>query len=355
MVPAADKLQRYRPIIDDWAAFVKACERPLPLVVWANPLRAEALRRLNLHDGVEAAEGGGPESMAPAPGEAPAAARAEDSAKRSAAGAGAAADLLAARLRARGYHCERLAWHAGAMKVTGLDKPGLTLEYLIGLYHVQEEASLIPAEVLAPQPGERILDLCAAPGGKTAQMSVATACRGTIVANDVRIDRIRALRGNVERLGLLNVAMTAQDGTGFPLDAGPFDAVLLDAPCSCEGNVRQGSGVPYAPPEAGVSGRSGLQATLLGRAWKMLAPGGRLVYATCTFAPEENEIVLDYALGDDARIEPVALPGLQAAPGVTEWQGRALRPDCARVVRYWPHFNDTGGFTVALVRKRAAS
>ena len=72
-------------------------------------------------------------------------------------------------------------------------------------------------------------------------MSVATGCRGTIVSNDVRFDRLRALRSNCERLGLLNVAMTAQDGVAFPLDAGPFDAILLDVPCSCEGNVRQGA------------------------------------------------------------------------------------------------------------------
>jgi 16S rRNA C967 or C1407 C5-methylase (RsmB/RsmF family) len=147
--------------------------------------------------------------------------------------------------------------------------------------------------------------------------------------------------------------MTAQDGTGFPLEAGPFDAILLDAPCSCEGNVRQGTGTRWERPDEFLQGRSGLQATLLGRAWKLLAPGGRLVYATCTFAPEETEMVLDYSLSDDARIEPVTVAGLRHAPGVTAWCGKRLRPDCAHVARFWPHFNDTGGFTVALVRKQA--
>jgi NOL1/NOP2/sun family putative RNA methylase len=325
MSPVRDNLRRYDALIDNWEAFAAACERELPPVLWANPLRRGALEGLERADG-EADAGADPRYTPEAA-------------------------ALAARLERRGCRCEPLGWYPGGMKVEGLDKPGLTLEYLLGLYHVQEEASLIPVRVLDPRPGERILDLCAAPGGKTAQISVATGGDGTIVANDVRLDRIRALRSNCERLGLLNVAMTAQDGTAFPLEAGPFDAILLDVPCSCEGNVRQGGGVHRERPEASITGRPGLQATLLGRAWKLLAPGGRLLYATCTFAPEENEMVLDYSLRDGARIEPIAIDGLTAAPGVTVWRGETLRPDCAHVARFWPHLNDTGGFTVALVRK----
>jgi 16S rRNA C967 or C1407 C5-methylase (RsmB/RsmF family) len=327
---ATDILSRYAPLIDDWDAFAAACGRPLPAVVWANPLRFEMLARLNRADGhpVETGDGGRER-------------------------AAAAGRMLAARLAARGNGCEPLAWLPGAMKVSGLAKPGNTLEHYLGIYHVQEEISLLPPRVLAPAPGERILDLCAAPGGKTAQLAVAAGAGATIVANDVRIDRLRALRSNCERLGLLNVAMTAHDGTCFPLAAGLFDAILLDAPCSCEGNVRDTVGASYELPGEFLTGRSGLQATLFGRAWKLLAPGGRLVYATCTFAPEENEMVLDYSLKDGASIEPIAIPGLRAGPGVTEWRGTKLRRDCANVARFWPHLNDTGGFTVALVRKES--
>ena len=318
-----DDLRRYEALVGDWQAFEEACRAPLPTVVWANPARGEALRSLNVADGVGTADEG--------PG-----------------------TMLAHRLAARGYRTEPVGWYPDALKIEGLEKPGLTLEHLLGIYHVQEEISLVPAVVLAPRPGDRILDLCAAPGGKTAQMAVALGSSGTVVANDVRVDRVRALRSNCERLGLLNVAMTAQDGTNFPLDAGHFDAILLDVPCSCEGNVRQGAGYGYAAAGGTVTGRAGLQATLLGRAWKLLAPGGRLVYATCTFAPEENEVVLDYALRDDAVIEPVSVRGLEAASGVTQWQGARLRPDCVHVARFWPHLNDTGGFTLARVRKRAS-
>ncbi len=322
------RLSRYRQIVDDWQAFLAACRRPLPTVVWANPFRAEHMRRLEGSDALP-----------------PDASWCKTAAQTT--------DLLVRRLERRGLGVERIAWCPGALRVEGFNKPGITIEHYLGLMHVQEEISLAPAPVLAPQPGERVLDLCAAPGGKTAQIAVQMEGRGTVVANDVRPQRLRALRSNSDRLGLHNVVVTPIDGTRFPMsDETPFDRILLDVPCSCEGNLRQQSGGGRQAGSSFLRGRSGLQATLLGRAWRLLRPGGILVYATCTFAPEENELVLDYCLGDDAEILAVDLPGLSAAPGVTEWDGKSLRSDCTNVARYWPHLNDTGGFTVARVRRR---
>ena len=319
MTEFVESLRRYADLVGDWDAFADACQRPLPVVLWANPARREALARLNAVDGI---------------------------------GGDNLGSMLGGRLESRGYSVQELGWCPGALKVEGLEKPGRTLEYHLGIYHVQEEASLVPAVVLDPQPGERVLDLCAAPGGKTAQIAVMMELAGTLVANDVRSDRLRALRGNAERLGLLNVAVTANDGVRFPLEAGPFDRILLDVPCSCEGNVRQKHSVVVSEPAEFLTGRSGLQATLLGRAWKLLRPGGTFVYATCTFAPEENEMVLDHVLKDDAEILPISVAGLVAASGVTVWEGRTLRADCGNVARIWPHLNDSGGFTVALAKKR---
>lgn len=299
-----ERLARYRDLIDDWPAFLEACRAPLPTVVWVNPWRD-----------------------CPRPPR--------------------------ETLEARGLRVEPLGWIEGAYRVEGLDKPGHTLEFTTGAMHVQEEVSLAPPVALGARPGERVLDLCAAPGGKTARIAITMENRGTLVANDVRIHRLRALRANLERLGVLNVAVTHCDGIRFPLGAGPFDRILLDVPCSCEGNVRDTPGAAGRAESGPVAGRAGLQATLLGRAWKLLSPGGLLVYSTCTFAPEENEVVLDHVLGDDARIEPTEIGGLAAAPGVTGWNGAELRADCARLARYWPHLNDTGGFTIARVRKIA--
>ena len=314
-----EPLRRYADLIDDWDEFASACDRPLPRVVWANPLRAGHLAAFGSVD------------------------------------SGEPVSALAASLVARGHACEPVGWHPHALRVATLDRPGRTLEFYLGLMHVQEEISLAPALVLAPRGGERILDLCAAPGGKTAQIAASMENRGTVVANDVRLQRLRALRSNCERLGALNVVVTRVDGTAFPLEAGPFDRILLDVPCSCEGNVRDSAEVAGRRRGGFLQGRSGLQSTLLGRAWKLLRPGGILVYSTCTFAPEENELVLDHVLGDDARIEAFEIEGLTAAPGIDRWEGRRLRPDCVKLSRYWPHLNDTGGFTIARVRKETAA
>lgn len=346
MRESLEPLARYKELIDDWPAFVEACRTPLPTVLWANPLRRRQLARLN----AVVPHGPGPDARddpgVGVPGAPDAGAQRDPDAD-----AGAAADLLRRRLEERGHGVETVDWCPGALRVRGLEKPGLTVEYLAGLYHVMEEVSLVPGRALEPRPGERILDLCAAPGGKTVHIACLGGDRATVVGNDVRTGRLRALRANTERLGVLSVVVTRHDGTRFPLEAGPFDRILMDVPCSCEGNVRGLGQVPRGEPDGFLTGRSGLQATLLGRAWKLLAPGGTLVYATCTFAPEENEMVLDHVLGEDARIVPLDLEGLVWAPGVTEWQGARLRADCRHVARFWPHLNDTGGFTVACVRR----
>jgi NOL1/NOP2/sun family putative RNA methylase len=311
-------LERYRDLVDDWTALVEVSRRPLPRVVWENPLRRDHVERLVLACGLSANA--------------------------------TVADLL----RARGYEVEPLRWRRGAWRVRGLEKPGRTLEHYLGLLHVQEEISLAPPTVLGAVAGESVLDMCAAPGGKTACIAVGMKNTGTVVANDLRPQRLRPLRSNCERLGIRNVVITPINGVRFPLTAGPFDRMLLDVPCSCEGNLRDSRPSARGVRASAVEGRGGLQATLLGRAWKLLRPGGVLVYSTCTFAPEENEVVLDHALGEDAQIEPFAIPELRHDPGVTSWAGSELRPDCANLARYWPHHNDTGGFTIARIRKAAA-
>jgi len=336
MTDTLDRLNRYRALVDDWPTFIESCQKPLPTVVWVNPLRLRALLSLGaagayeLPSGADTPAGSDPLLIADIQ---------------------AAAILLSERLAALGYSSQPVDWYPGALRVYGIDKPGKTLDFYLGLYHVQEEISLLPALLIEAEPEERVLDLCAAPGGKTAQIACQMKNTGTLVANDIRPNRLRALRSNCERLGLLNVAVTSHDGTRFPLEVGQFDRVLLDVPCSCEGNVRQSGEIPFEQA-GGVTGRAGLQATLLGRAWKLLSPGGVLVYATCTFAPEENEMVLDYVLGEDATIETFEIEGLAASAGVAEWNGKRLRPDCGNVARFWPHLNDTGGFTAARIRKQ---
>ncbi len=299
---------RYKSIVDDWRGFIDALARPLPPVVWANTLRADAAR-------------------------------------------------VWALLEKEGIQGTPLAWYPTAMRLPPTARPGKTWLYQVGLLHIQEEVSLLPAVLLDPRPGERVLDIAAAPGGKTVQMAVRMENRGTIVANDVGFARMRALRHVLERLGILSVSTTIYNGANLPRAMGAFDRVLVDAPCSCEGTARKN------PEVLGTCGldtsldHQGLQKALLRKAVLLCRPGGRIVYSTCTFAPEENEAVVDAIIRDFGehrlRIVPARVQGLRISPGLTEWDGLKFVEGMEQTVRIWPHHNDTGGFFVAVLEKSA--
>ena len=301
-------VERYRPIIDDWDAFVDAIQRPLPTCIWTNTLRTSP-------------------------------------------------DQVVEQLRNHGLSCEPLPWLPHAFKLPSDVRIGNQLAYGIGLYHVQEEASLLPIPLLDPQPGERIIDLCAAPGNKTAQIGVRMENRGTLVANDRNYGRLWTMRSTLDRLGLANVTTTCYDAANYPPESGHFDRVLVDVPCSCEGTSRKH---PDVLEDATLSeSLIGTQKAILRRAVQRCRPGGRIVYATCTYAPEENEAVVDHVLGtmgaDQLSVRPARIDGVTSSPGLTEWKGDTFDPSLSRAMRVWPHQNDTGGFFVAVLEKSAAS
>ena len=214
---------------------------------------------------------------------------------------------------------------------------------------------MLPAFFLNPQPGERVLDLCAAPGNKAAQAAVAMQSRGTVVANDINYKRMRAARQTFERLGLLNIATTICDAGNYPKNSGLFDKVIVDVPCSCEGTSRKNI-ITKTNANVGLSlKRSQGQRAILRKAVLRCRPGGRIVYATCTYAPEENECVVDTILrefgSDVVRLVPLVLDDFSYSPGLTEWDGQQLDPSLKHAMRVWPHQNDSGGFFVALIEK----
>ena len=262
---------------------------------------------------------------------------------------------LAAVLRADGYNCTSLPWPGGFRLPDNGSGLGQHWAYLAGLFNIQEASAMLPALILAPHPGDRVLDLCAAPGNKTAQLAVAMQNRGTVVANDPDYRRLQPVRMMIDRLGLINVSTTCRDGTTFPhpQDADRFDCVLVDAPCSCEGTVRKNPKVRSrrAIPREKISRK---QTALLERAVQLCRPGGRIVYSTCTFAPEENEAVVHAVLRNcpnQLRVLPVRQPGLKASPGLTTWAGQTFHSELRHCLRIWPHHNDTDGFFIALLEK----
>ena len=259
-------------------------------------------------------------------------------------------EKLLERLEEEGVPFQSFPWYPLGLKLD-IESPGKLLENLQGFIHIQEELSMVPPLVLDPQPGESILDLCASPGSKTTEISQMMENRGLVIANEPSLARVSPLRSNCERLGVINVAITRYDGRNFP--RGPFDRVLVDAPCSSEGRERRGPGVLSRCSTERSLDLQVLQIGLLKNALRLTKPGGVVVYSTCTYAPEENELVVQGALGEaeEFRLEKVCIPGLLECPGITEWNGQRLNDDLSCTARYYPHINDTGGFYVAKIIK----
>ena len=303
--PSAEQLNRYRPIVPDWDAFIEVLGRPLPLCLWTNTLRTT-----------------------PA--------------------------VVTDWLDYEQIDAHPLPWFSAAYKGRTPGSAGQTIAFVAGLYHVQEEVSLIPVILLDPKPGERVLDTCAAPGSKSALIAVAMGNRGTLISNDRNALRHRATRGTLDRLGIVNTTITVQDAAKYPLRTGRYDRVLADVPCTCEGTSRKHyAAFENSGPEA--SRRiAGTQLAILRRAIELCRPGGRVVYSTCTYAPEENEIVVDAALNEfagEVDLLPARIEGFVSSPGITAWNGQTLDPRIKRAMRIWPHQNDTGGFFAAVLEK----
>ena len=206
---------------------------------------------------------------------------------------------------------------------------GQTIEHAMGAYYVQAKAPMLAVEVLAPQPGERVLDLCAAPGGKATQIAARMQNSGLLLANELQRKRMPALVGNLERCGVANHVLTQAPGTMlaryFP---NFFDRILVDAPCSGDGIVRKDQSMLtyWSPQDAQRLAQQ--QKGLLRAAYAMLRPGGTLVYSTCSLSLEENEEVL---LGLLRRYrEDVAILPIPEFEGATA-AGCAGRPIPGRV------------------------
>lgn len=301
----AGRLDRYRDIIPDWPAFLDASQAPLPTTAWANTLRVPVTRVREI-------------------------------------------------LAEEGIESTPIPWYPSGFETAFGTRPGKTLAYTTGVFHIQEEVSMLPVAFLDPQPGERILDLCSAPGNKTVQAGVHMAGTGSILANDINGHRLGMVVRNVERMGLTSVALLQWNGSNLPSDIGDFDRVLADVPCTCEGTTRKNPDLMWREQGQTSDRWSGVQLAILRKAVQRCRPGGRIVYSTCTYAPEENEEVVDAVLaeyGEEVGLLPARLDGFDGAPGLTEWQGKSFRPELAQTLRAYPHLSDSGGFFVAVLQK----
>lgn len=264
-------------------------------------------------------------------------------------------------------------WEPAGFFVDGDARPGLHPYHDAGLYYLQEPSAMVAAALLAPLPGETILDLAAAPGGKATHLaalmtnppatSALSALRrglnadGLLVANDVHAGRARLLADNLARWGAINVLVANDEPERLAAAFGSaFDRILVDAPCSGEGMLRRGEPVEWS--RAIVTACARRQRDILTHVPNLVKPGGRLLYSTCTFAPEENEqVIADFlaAEPDFATIDPVRREGFER--GRPEWTD--IPPDAAaplsRAVRLWPHrFPGEGHFLALMERQNQA-
>ncbi len=173
------------------------------------------------------------------------------------------------------------------------------------------------------------------------------------MANDINIGRLKALRFNLEKCGVVNTAVARMDGRQIHRKALEFDKILLDAPCSAEGTVRKDWKVLNHWSERLVRGVAGMQRMLAEAAFKSLAEGGLMTYSTCTLAPEEDEGTVSYILNKfpEAKLEKVSIDGFKTRPGLKSFRDTEFPSDVTKCARVWPQDNDTEGFFIAKIRK----
>ncbi|MEK6937455.1 MAG: RsmB/NOP family class I SAM-dependent RNA methyltransferase [Nanoarchaeota archaeon] len=257
-------------------------------------------------------------------------------------------------IEAKGWKLDSIPWCKEGFWISHGERRdvGNLLEHHLGKVYVQEAASMIPPLVLNPQPGDIVLDMCAAPGSKTTQMGAMMENKGLIIANDNKGIRMQSLGINVQRAGLTNVLISLMTGKRFYQFQ--FDKILLDAPCSGTGTIRKSLKTIHIWNPLTITKISRDQKELIKRAFENLREGGEMVYSTCSLEPEEDEGVVDYLLKtfSNADIEKVKLPGLKLAKPIMEFDGQKYDERVKHCLRIWPQDNDTEGFFVAKIKKK---
>ncbi len=252
------------------------------------------------------------------------------------------------------WELKRIPWCQEGFWIDGDRRDiGNHLFHQLGKIYVQEPASMIPAIVLNPKPGEFVLDMAAAPGSKTTQMAAMMKNRGGIIANESDYKRLKMLDMNLQRCGVLNAVITNMNGLAFRKRNTKFDKVLIDAPCSGTGTIRKSFLTLRMWNEKMVEKLSRLQEKLLESAFEAVRKEGVVVYSTCSLEPFENERVISNFLNKHENAIPmeIELP-LKRDKAITEFENEQFNPSVSKCLRISPQRNDTDGFFVCRIKKR---
>ncbi len=271
-----------------------------------------------------------------------------------------AADLLAPDekgISVTPFHLKNVTWSKEGYYYQKDDLPGKHPYHEAGVYYIQEPSAMAPVTLLEPQPGEQILDLCAAPGGKSTQIAAAMKGEGLLISNEIHPARAKILSENIERMGIRNACVTNETpqylAKMFPAY---FDRILVDAPCSGEGMFRKNETACEEWSLENVEFCGERQDEILDCAAQMLRPGGRLVYSTCTFAPIENEGSISRFLKRHPEFAIVKIPKQELkieGDGVAEFVEEAA-DGIEDTLRLWPHRIQGEGHYVAVLVKEGA-
>ncbi len=258
------------------------------------------------------------------------------------------------------FGLETVPWTEDGFYISGEDAPGRHPYYHAGLYYIQEPSAMLPGQILGAKPGERILDLCAAPGGKTVQIAAAMKGEGLLFSNDINSERVKALVKNIELCGVKNAVVLNESPEKLLNNfEGYFDRILIDAPCSGEGMFRKDEAAARSWESFKCERCTKLQEPILRSADKLLKPGGTLVYSTCTFSPEEDERMIagflqehpDYRLAEISKNAGIEGGRPQWAIEMNGSEYPAFAGDFTNAARLWPHrVRGEGHFVAKLVK-----
>lgn len=250
------------------------------------------------------------------------------------------------------FHLQPVPWERNGFYYEKEDQPGKHPYHEAGVYYIQEPSAMAPAAYLDAQPGERVLDLCAAPGGKSTQIAAALQGRGLLVSNEIHPARAKILSENIERMGIKNAMVTNESPQALAaVFTEYFDRIMVDAPCSGEGMFRKNEQACQEWSPENVKLCAARQQEILSCAASMLRPGGRMVYSTCTFAPEENEGAIGAFLDSHRQFHVVPVEtfaGMSA--GVPAWAGLD-NEELTHTIRLFPHHLHGEGHFVAVLEK----
>jgi NOL1/NOP2/sun family putative RNA methylase len=255
---------------------------------------------------------------------------------------------LKTRLEAKGFELENTILPEVFLVKKSPMSIGATTEYMLGQYYVQDLSSCLAVDALDAKHDQTILDIAAAPGGKTTFIAQRMKNTGSVIALEPNEKRARSMTFNLARCGVSNSAVFRLDGRDAEKLGTTFDRVLLDAPCSCEGVIARDVTRKTSHSPGDVEYCSSRQEKLVESAARLVKPGGVLVYSTCSFAPEENEMVVDSLLNNSGNISVEPIP--YGSEGLAHFDAHEFSGQLKNTRRLYPHLHNTTGFFIAKLR-----